>query len=226
MPWQWGCQDNFTPISLKGQGVCKRNTYISYVFSIYICVYTHMYIHTYFLTATLFPTIGQENPAGCLNQRWYGIVRCFWFEVMFTGNHFEVYLPAEPPGFKGWGCSNNSTMSTYLRGHRDHQKLVTSTSLPWGFSLITSFQLSSTYLPFSSGPGDHSIASSIPNHFCLVKFHTISLVLTQHSSRCCLRPESPPALSCVKVLDPNWYGWEIKAMNLITKGWSPSGHWE
>ena len=60
-----------------------------------------MYTHTYFLTATLFPIIGRENPVGCLNQRKYGIVRCFWFEVMFTGNHSEVYLPAEPPGL--WG---------------------------------------------------------------------------------------------------------------------------
>lgn len=69
------------------------------------------------------------------------------------------------------------------------------------------------------------ISSSIPSHFSLVKFHTISLVPTQHSSRCCLRLESPPALSCVKALDPNWSGWETKATNLITKGWSPSGHW-
>lgn len=204
MPWQWSCQDNFTPISLQGLGICKRKyIYIICVFYLYMCLHPHVHSHI-FSNSYFISHYWSRKP--CWLPESEKIWHCEMF-LVWSHVHRESFWGLSPCRAP-WalGCFSNSTLSTHLRGHNDHQKLVTSTSLPWGFSLITSVQLFSTHLPFSGGPGDHSIASSIPNHFCLVKFHTISLVLTQHSSRCCLRSQSAPALSCVKVLDPNWSG--------------------
>lgn len=198
MPWQWSCQDNFNSISLQGLGICKRK-YI-YIICVYLYMCLHLHVHSHIFSNSYFISHYWSRKPCWLPESekiWHCEMFLVWSHV--HRESFWRFISAEPPGL--WGVlAQHSCLHIWEANH--HQKLVTSTSLPWGFSLITSVQLFSTHSPFSGGPGDHSIASSIPNHFCLVKFHTISLVLTQHSSRCCLRSQSAPALSCVKVLDP------------------------